>query len=247
MLVLVLVYFAHLWRAPHAGDAWRVSRRARAPSQAASGRGQAALVRAGGRRACGGVRVAARWAAAPAHCVAARAHPLSAHSLSAWKISYRLHSHLYFETDIVRGVVHSHFNGEDFSNNIGLFEQADPIFTDDYRLDDADVSDEYLQMNAHNLSVVGWEGITGLPMDVPVSPVPLQRCRQYMNPVLELRSYEFCMQLKKNYTIEHGSAMLVGAEVKGLVAWGDKSGHLPLVILHIGYYRNWIENIVNLY
>ncbi|KAL0851670.1 hypothetical protein ABMA28_000006 [Loxostege sticticalis] len=256
ILVLVLVYFGHLLRVPHgAGDALRVTRRSRQHSErvrvSSSGAGgaRAALVWVRARRVCGGVLVRARWAAAPAHCVAARNHPDLADSLPAWKISYQLQSDLYFESDIIRGVIHSHFNGEDFSNNIGLFEQADPIFMDEYRLDNTGIGDEVLQRHAHDAAVVGWEPPSGEPIEAPVHPMPSQRCRQHMAPIVDLRTYEFCVHYstKKNLTIEHGALVLFGSEMKGFVAWGDKNGNLPFVVLDIGFYRTWIENIINLY
>lgn len=65
-------------------------------SSSGAGGARAALVWVRARRVCGGVLVRARWAAAPAHCVAARNHPDLADSLPAWKISYQLQSDLYF-------------------------------------------------------------------------------------------------------------------------------------------------------
>ncbi|RVE50704.1 hypothetical protein evm_004614 [Chilo suppressalis] len=42
-----------------------------------------------------------------------------------------------------------------------------------------------------------------------------------------------------------GAALVVGTQVIGFFTWGDKHGSLPMVMLNLAHFSDWIENIVN--
>ncbi|CAG5039177.1 unnamed protein product [Parnassius apollo] len=75
------------------------------------------------------------------------------------------------------------------------------------------------------------------------------KCINYMAPVVDLRSYEFCVTLQDrvNVNFEHGAALLQGYNVTGFFSWGERQGKtLPFIIVYIPKFKDWLEDIVSL-
>ncbi|KAF9799243.1 hypothetical protein SFRURICE_006503 [Spodoptera frugiperda] len=158
-------------------------------------------------------------------------------------------------TNVKRTLTHSHFSRDDYKNNIGLFEHADPIERKQYYVVPKNffVNDETLQRYVQQMSIIDWDihfsekGDTSVSITNLVRPILSDKCEMYANAIVEkIRNYEFCVTFKDiGFMADHGAMFVMNAKIIGFFSWGDIRGKgMPLIILNFLRFREWFESII---
>ncbi|XP_073960510.1 uncharacterized protein [Choristoneura fumiferana] len=260
LIVLLIIYFIHLWLVKHNGNqAYATYLRSSDinPEDIRPEYHPVGLVYADTNTfMCNCLLIRYRWSLAPGHCVAARSDPDLADVLPRWRIKYRTRSDSiaanFSETAIKRSIAHPHFNNDDFSNNIGLFQHdvSIPIFS--YMFPNQfQLSASSLKTFKDDLELIGWEESWQPPdghiLETSVRPVTLEKCTRYVSPIVDLRNYEYCVKpaVRRNATIVPGAVLSMNSKLMGLFSWGDTSGSAtPFIIIDIVNFKDWIEHVV---
>ncbi|XP_049886092.1 uncharacterized protein LOC126380604 [Pectinophora gossypiella] len=127
------------------------------------------------RSVCNSLLLKDTWSVTPGHCAAMRTDPDMSHSLLLWRVKYSA--------------------GDKFLVPSGL-----------------ELSDDTLQAHANRMIMVGW--ISHLQMQggesphlstFDMKPVMSEKCMQFMSPIIDMRSYEFCILLQQRTNDPPGS------------------------------------------
>ncbi|CAH1647517.1 unnamed protein product [Spodoptera littoralis] len=203
---------------------------------------------------CNTLLLGKRWSLAPAQCTSMREDPDMSDHLLQWKLKYKLDGK-QTNTNVKRTLTHSHFSRDDYQNNIGLFEHADPIERNEYYVVPRSffVNDETLQKYIQQMSIIDWDihisekGDTSDSITNQVRPVLSDKCEMYANTIVEkIRNYEFCVTFKETgFMADHGAMFVMNAKIIGFFSWGDtRARGMPLIILNILRFREWFESII---
>ncbi|CAH2227405.1 jg474, partial [Pararge aegeria aegeria] len=107
----------------------------------------------------------------------------------------------------------------------------------------------------NKLAILSWDhgsfGYKGRNYKILIHNIQLismENCTSYISPIIELRTYEFCIKLKKkiNTVLGHGAAIVDSRDfhVFGIFAWGERQQKfLPSIALNLSHFKGWVDSV----
>ncbi|XP_045785009.1 uncharacterized protein LOC123880753 isoform X2 [Maniola jurtina] len=179
-----------------------------------------------------------------------RADPDLSNLLYDWKIKYPYDIQ---GIKIIRSIIHPHFNRDTFADNVGLVQHNPVPKIQRYKTPKIHIDNFYNgDIEKKKMIIISWDhGSKGGKDKIEVHNVQsmaMENCTSYVVSIRELRTYEFCIVLKKkiDITLGHGAVIVDSKDftVFGIFAWGERQQKtLPLTVLNLSHFKEWIESV----